>query len=302
MLDGSKKEILAFRARLVTAARGRRSLRKPRREPAPLAIASQYAAELVALLDGLTQEIRAIVHRDLRELARVAPLPRADSVRIDGRADEIVRRTILDITVAIARRSVDRQVAEIAGRHGAAVDASNRAAVSRQFRSVLGVDFPSGGEHHGAQLDLFRSNNVALVRGLVDEQRRRVEATLLRTARTGARVEEIAADVQRDLGIGASRANLIARDQVLKLNGELTELRHREAGVEEYEWSTSRDERVRGNPAGLYPDTRDDHFRLEGTRHLWDDPPVVDTRTGRKAHPGQDYQCRCVAVPIIRTP
>jgi SPP1 gp7 family putative phage head morphogenesis protein len=58
--------------------------------------------------------------------------------------------------------------------------------------------------------------------------------------------------------------------------------------VTQYRWSTGRDERV-----------RESHRDLEESVHSWDDPPVVDDKTGRRAHPGQDYQCRCVPIPMV---
>ena len=75
------------------------------------------------------------------------------------------------------------------------------------------------------------------------------------------RVEEVAKSI-RDMGdVTRSRAELIARDQVLKLNAEVTQRRHEAAGITEFVWSTSRDERV-----------RPDHKALEGKRYRYDDP------------------------------
>ncbi len=48
--------------------------------------------------------------------------------------------------------------------------------------------------------------------------------------------------------ISNSRAKLLARDQVGKLNGRLTQRRQQDIGVEMYIWSTSRDERMRARP------------------------------------------------------
>lgn len=61
-----------------------------------------------------------------------------------------------------------------------------------------------------------------------------------------------------------------------------------DAGVQEYIWSDSGDSRVRSG-----------HHRLNGKKFRWDDPPVVDERTGRRCHPGEDFQCRCVAIPVF---
>lgn len=97
----------------------------------------------------------------------------------------------------------------------------------------------------------------------------------------GLRVEELQAKLEARGDVSESRAELIARDQTLKLNGALTQIRQESAGVDEYIWSTSLDERV-----------RDSHRALEGERFSWSSPP-------EPGHPGQDYQCRCVALPVV---
>ncbi len=44
--------------------------------------------------------------------------------------------------------------------------------------------------------------------------------------------------------------------------------------------------------------TRKDHLALNGRKFRWDDPPVVNPRTGEKGHPGMDGHCRCWAEPV----
>lgn len=97
----------------------------------------------------------------------------------------------------------------------------------------------------------------------------------------GLRVEELAAKLRERGDVSASRAELIARDQTLKLNGALTQIRQENAGISSYVWSTSLDERV-----------REEHASLEGQTFAWSSPP-------EPGHPGEDYQCRCVAIPVI---
>ena len=81
---------------------------------------------------------------------------------------------------------------------------------------------------------------------------------------------------------------MLARDQIAKLNGDITQQQQQDAGVVEYVWSTSGDSRVRPS-----------HAALNHKRFRWDDPPVVDEKTGRRCHPGKDYQCRCCALPVF---
>lgn len=99
------------------------------------------------------------------------------------------------------------------------------------------------------------------------------------------RAEELVPEIQKILGAGQSRAELIARDQILKLNADVHEQAQRSAGVTEYIWVTSHDERVRAS-----------HADLDGTRQAWDDPPLVD---GEPINPGNAIQCRRVPTPII---
>jgi SPP1 gp7 family putative phage head morphogenesis protein len=134
----------------------------------------------------------------------------------------------------------------------------------------------------------FIERNVALI----DEARvrREVAAIIEAPIREGVRVEEIRAQIQERLNVTRSRAELIARDQTLKVYGQIQEARQTDAGIEEYDWSTSDDERV-----------RESHAALDGTRQRWDSPPVVDERTGRREHPGGDFQCRCAAIPVLPT-
>lgn len=85
-----------------------------------------------------------------------------------------------------------------------------------------------------------------------------------------------------------SHAKLIARDQVSKLNGKLNQYRQQQLGGTRYTWRTSEDERV-----------REDHKKLDGKVFKWTNPPVVDRRTGRRGHPGYDFQCRCTAEMVL---
>jgi len=91
------------------------------------------------------------------------------------------------------------------------------------------------------------------------------------------------------------RAELLARDQTKKLTSALTQARQESIGVTEYIWRTSKDERVVGNPSGLYPKggkMHGDHFHRNGKKFKWSEPPA-------DGPPGHAINCRCYAEPII---
>lgn len=102
------------------------------------------------------------------------------------------------------------------------------------------------------------------------------------------RAEELAKLIRDRSDVSLSEARFIARDTTLKTNAAVTQTRQRAAGVTAYTWSTSRDERVRPG-----------HAALEGERCSYDDPPVTDEETGETNNPGEDWQCRCVPIPVI---
>lgn len=155
---------------------------------------------------------------------------------------------------------------------------------ARQQKRVLGIDFKT--ELVSPEtLAAFRRTNVALIKSIPQQQLTKLQA-LLDEAPT-LQVKALRAKIQQLFKVTKSRADLIARDQVLKLNSQLTKDRQQRVGITEYIWITSRDERV-----------RDAHSELDGTRQRWDTPPV-SSDDGRTNHPGEDYQCRCTASPVI---
>jgi SPP1 gp7 family putative phage head morphogenesis protein len=133
---------------------------------------------------------------------------------------------------------------------------------------------------------LWEHRNLDLITSLPAEHIDRVRDVL--AEHRGARVEELAERIEGATGASEAQARLIARDQVLKLNAQVAQARHQAAGVTEYVWRSSRDERVRSR-----------HKVLDGTRQKYAHPPIVDPGTGRRGHPGEDYQCRCTADPVL---
>jgi SPP1 gp7 family putative phage head morphogenesis protein len=148
-------------------------------------------------------------------------------------------------------------------------------------------------------LESFRQANLALIRSLGADQVQKI-ADILRPAQAeGRRWEDVADEVQTRLNVGNARARLIARDQTNKWNGQMQRQSQAQAGITRYRWSTTKSMAVRGRPGGVNAKSKTKHYQLEGTIHAWDDPPVTNPSTGGRAHPGEDIQCECVAIPVV---
>lgn len=121
--------------------------------------------------------------------------------------------------------------------------------------------------------------NVDLITNIPEQYLEKLQAAIYEGMAKGLRYEDLAKEIERIGEVTESRAKLIARDQIGKLNSDFNRVRQTDLGIEEYEWSTSGDERV-----------RDEHAELNGETFRWDSSPP-------DGHPGEAVNCRCVAIP-----
>lgn len=265
--------------------KGRRGVPSGVRAVPPVGAARTYARALAAW-------DRAVSERITEEFRAAGLLPARANAGADGGPSEIVRA--LDVAVASKRlRSLLRALLlglqhplEVLDVVSSRVAAHTEREWSRQL-AALGVKLDDVAHPNINILRaLWRQHNADLIKSLtvakVDRMRRVLEES------PGSRVEDLADQIEAETGASRSRAELLARDQTLKLAGQVTQARHQAAGVVEYIWRTSLDERVRAS-----------HKALDGTRQRYSLPPVVDAKRGRRCAPGADFQCRCTADPIL---
>lgn len=111
-----------------------------------------------------------------------------------------------------------------------------------------------------------------------------------RNAQQGYRFDQLARSIKSRYSVSQNKAKFLARQQTALYMSKFRQERFKEAGVRTYQWSTSRDERVRS-----------DHKKLNGKVFSYDSPPIVDSLTGRRANPGEDFNCRCLDIPILKS-
>ena len=87
--------------------------------------------------------------------------------------------------------------------------------------------------------------------------------------------------------VSDSRANLIGRQQLAIVNGAYKASVYKENGVDSYLWVSTGDGKVRF-----------DHRLLDGKVFTYAKGAIVDRKTGRRANPGEDFNCRCFDIPI----
>lgn len=162
------------------------------------------------------------------------------------------------------------------------IDKKNSVSTKAQIKQLRGVE--PFDDSMTDLVDLFVEGNVGLIQNITQTQAEQIGQIVQANLVAGKTARETSQEIQERTGVAESRAKMLARDQTSKLNAQLSAARLGRAGISKYEWSTSRDERV-----------RDSHAEKEGNIYEFADPPA-DT-----GNPGEDFNCRCVAIPVLDT-
>jgi len=223
----------------------------------------------------------------LRRVARaVGDIVRG--VAPDGVVDDVAERSILDLLEQYstilrpwAERVGQRMIEDVAVRNFKAwmeVSREIGVALRREIETA-----PTGEAMRAALAD-----QVSLITSLPRHAAERVHHLTTEARISGRRAESIADEILATADVTRSRADLIARTEVMRTGTELLKARAQHIGAEEYRWVTAGDR-----------DVRVDHRILNGKIFRWDAPPIADRRTGARAHPGSIWNCRCQALPLL---
>lgn len=193
----------------------------------------------------------------------------------------VIKEKIEELRRRYGAVGVANKLAEAAVRRvGKSVDERTVASVKRS----VGVDVSGFMTRNGAMKEVMSAAtkaNVGLIKSIHDKYFDDLSVKLMKGVEAGERASGLISAIKEVADISDRRAELIARDQVSKMNGAMTMLRQMSLGINRYTWQTSGDERV-----------REEHTELDGKEFAWDDPP-------EEGHPGEPVNCRCVAAPVI---
>jgi len=176
----------------------------------------------------------------------------------------------------------------------------NEGQYEKGAKSIFGVEFPVGEEWWPDARDTWANTNYQIIRSDMQKYISDINRLTEQAVTTGATVKSLREQIRKlDDKISKSRADFIARDQIGKLNGQITQMRMESIGLTMYVWETAGDERVRST-----------HRPMDGALCRWDDSTVLSTDEGKtwqarpmgavQLHPGMDYQCRCTATAFYQ--
>lgn len=216
------------------------------------------------------------------------------SQELESKVHEELLQVAAELEQKLAAYGLDRLVEKIAK----LTETHSLREWKRVCKDTLGIDLLSdyyNADFYEEAIRRWVSENVQMIKSIPNETLGEMREIILDGFKKGKTATDISKELQKSYGITKRKAQSLARDQIATLNAEISELQQRDAGCTKYKWSTSKDRRV-----------RDCHRELDGKIFSWDNPPEMwyETKagrvyTGRRCHPGQDFLCRCCAIPVF---
>lgn len=242
------------------------------------AVEAEVTRAMMTIVAGAAAEVRQTVMPAYRAEWEL------DGLTTDGPGGARRLSSILAALEAVTAR-LTAAAAEVAGRIFEAEGDRHTEKWLASIRSAIGVDMRAvlAPSDVAEAVATANARNAGLIKSLGAEVVKRIEAAVYGALAEGATAKQLAGALTEQLGVTKSRARLIARDQTSKLTADLNRHRQEQAGVTSYDYSTSRDERVRSL-----------HRQHDGKRFRWDGNPKPSD-----GPPGTAVNCRCVALAVI---
>ena len=144
------------------------------------------------------------------------------------------------------------------------------------------------------------SNNMKLwIKTWSEDQIKALRQVVEKNALAGNRFDTLVDEIKMKYSTTEAKAKFLARQETALFSARFRQERFGEAGVTHYKWSTSHDSRVRPTADTHGKARLNDHRDLDGEIFAYANPPIVNKANGKRANPGQDWNCRCIDIPIL---
>lgn len=246
----------------------------------PAAASDLYQRELDRLVSYMVREYRKELEATWKSVAMDASIASQSRIALSK-----LQKRFAKIFSSNASRITDR----VLGR----VDRSAKSSLKNSLKKISGgvtipvADMPAG---LADAMKAATAENVALIKSIPQQFHLQIEGAVMRSIQTGGRgLQDVTEAVSKYDGITKRRVRIIATDQVRKATTAMNSERAKSAGITKFRWRHSSGS---AEPRRL-------HLRLDNQVFSYDDPPVIDERTGERGLPGQLINCRCFMQPVL---
>lgn len=294
------KQIRLTRKRLEWAAPRNAKLKGTRLPPYSAPAAARYQASL----DRLVQQMQKEYNAEVRKLFRTHA-DEESALAMDSPAAFQAHILATDASLASQARILfnflGNKYAQLFASKASSmtekmIDSASNAskqALGQSLKSISGgltIPVPDMPGDMSERITAATAENVGLIKSVQQQYHERISQLVLRSASTGGNgAQDIFDGIKHFDGLTENRAKLIAVDQTRKITTAMNVERAKSVGMKKWEWVHS----------GGGADPRKLHLRLDGQVFSYDDPPVIDERTGERGFPGQLINCRCTLAPVL---
>lgn len=246
--------------------------------------------------NALADFIRAMVNRITDALSKKNLV---DAVAI---SEEDYIDSLITVLALIAGEQIEEKAKLLATRFVTKVHYQNKTQFTRNFQNAFGIDLSSIIEKEALSdtLAVAVQKNVNLITSIKNDFINDIGSNVFTNYKKGFRHSELINEIRARGNVSYSRAKLIARDQTAKINADFEEERNKKLGFDIYRWKGTGDERE-----------RDSHVVLNNMLCKYSDSTVYSDDEGKTwkkrktiggyiGKCGEDYQCRCLAIPYIK--
>lgn len=160
--------------------------------------------------------------------------------------------------------------------------------IQKNVQRVNIIDFNFTQEQKEEIARNYTSNMQLYIKDFVQkrlpEMRRKVAQAVLE----GYREIDVQNMLETEYGIMERKAKFLAQNETSIMLAQIKKVHYSAMGFDSFMWHTILDARE-----------RPEHRELNGKIFRFDNPPVIDKRTGQKGLPGETYNCRCDLTPIM---
>lgn len=268
----------------------------------PYGVEKKYSRQLQGFFKPLTDYVSKFINENMTELLR------GDSaeIHLDAIPGDTFRNMIYNLEnwlsvymPDISELPEDRNINVILAALGKTADEAMEFG-NKEFAKMLDkgihVNLPTSSIWWNDMKSSWAEDNYTLITSNAKNYVSKINTLTEQAIVNGMSPKKLKDEIYKATeGLTQKHCKLIARDQMGKLNGQITQAQMQEIGLDLYVWSTAFDDRV-----------RDSHTAMEGLLCRWDDASLVSYDGGKtwvdrpsgavQLHPGQDIQCRCVGL------
>lgn len=268
----------------------------------PYGIEQKYYRQLQGFFKPLTDYVNKYISENLE------PLLRGDSgaVHLDAIPGKSFRAMIYDLeewlslympdisSLPETPYKSDNIIFTALGKTADEAMAFGEKEFSKMLEKGIHVNLPTSAEWWEDMKKSWAEDNYTLITSNAKNYVSKINTLTEQAIVNGLSPKKLKEEIMKATeGLSDKHCKLLARDQMGKLNGQITQAQMEEVGLDLYVWSTAMDDRV-----------REDHRAMEGLLCRWDDASVCSydggktwvERPGVQLHPGQDIQCRCIGL------